>query len=92
MQGHHAGAHDPDRGVEDCYEAKIHPISQLIPSLKVPVVVTQESNAIFAIDSSVHMSLALGKWEVRCSILLLYDNHRCRREDEPKFRCVSSVK
>ena len=70
-QGHHAGAHDPDRGVEDSHEAKIHPISQLIPFLKVLVVVIQESNAIFAIDSSAHMNLALGEWEVWCSIFVV---------------------
>ena len=43
-------------------EAMMYPISQLIPSLH--VIVHQESNAIFAIDSSARMSLALGKWEM----------------------------
>lgn len=42
----------------------MHPISQLFPSPKIPVVVTQDLNPMFAIGSSTHMSPALGKREV----------------------------
>jgi len=50
-------------------EAMVHPISQLIPSLKVPVVAENGENVIFAMDSGASVSPTPDKWEVWCSIL-----------------------
>ena len=44
---------------------------QPIPSLKIPDVVNQDSNAMFAVDSSAQLSPVPCRWEMRCSSSLL---------------------